>query len=227
VRYPGPQRATGGTVTSVAGYTIHTFTTSGTFITNMGNNGTLVNGVGYNSGNGGSLSFDGVNDYVSTSVFDDVTTNRTFSVWYNPLNSSAGTLPLNRGRDGAGNGWSLMLGSDNTSGHRYRCAIATASPLVGYFAYSTSTVVLNQWVYLTGVWINGSSISLYVNGVFQSSTSVPSNSLRTSTEGWVLGSITTSLFSNILSAQVSIYNRALTATEIQQNFNATRSRFGI
>jgi hypothetical protein len=31
VRYAGSQRATGGTVTSSLGYTIHTFTTSGTF----------------------------------------------------------------------------------------------------------------------------------------------------------------------------------------------------
>jgi hypothetical protein len=31
VRYAGPQKATGGTVTSVSGYTIHTFTSSGTF----------------------------------------------------------------------------------------------------------------------------------------------------------------------------------------------------
>jgi hypothetical protein len=206
------------------------YPTTGTTWTDLsgnGNTGTLTNGPTYSSANGGSITFDGVNDYVSTSVFDDVTTNRTFSVWYNPLNNSTNTFPLNRGRDGAGNGWSLMLGSANASGHRYRCGIAAGSPVVGYFTYSTSAVVLNQWVYLTGVWINGSSISLYVNGVFQSSTSVPSGSLRTSTEGWVLGSITTSLFNSQSISQVSIYNRALTPQEIQQNFNATRSRYSV
>ena len=35
-----------------------------------GNNGTVVNGVGYNSDNGGSLSFDGVDDYVSLTSAD-------------------------------------------------------------------------------------------------------------------------------------------------------------
>ena len=194
-----------------------------TDLSGNGNNGTLVNTPTYSSANGGSIVFGGSNDFVSTALFDDTTTNRTFSVWYNPLNT-LNTYPLNRGRDGAGNGWNLLLGSDNTSGNRYRCAVVVAS---GYFAYSTSAVVLNQWVYLTGVWINGSSISLYVNGVFQSSTSVPSGSLRTSTQGWVLGSITTSIFSSQSIAQVSIYNRALSASEIQQNFNATRSRFSI
>ena len=41
--------------------------TTWTDLSGNGNNGTLVNGVGYNSDNGGSLSFDGVNDYVSKS----------------------------------------------------------------------------------------------------------------------------------------------------------------
>jgi hypothetical protein len=31
VKYAGSQRATGGTVTSAGGFTIHTYTTSGTF----------------------------------------------------------------------------------------------------------------------------------------------------------------------------------------------------
>jgi hypothetical protein len=32
IRYLGPQRASGGTITQTGGFTIHTFTTSGTFI---------------------------------------------------------------------------------------------------------------------------------------------------------------------------------------------------
>jgi hypothetical protein len=39
--------------------------TTWTDLSGNGNTGTLVNGVGYNSGNLGSLSFDGVNDYVN------------------------------------------------------------------------------------------------------------------------------------------------------------------
>ena len=40
------------------------------------------------------------------------------------------------------------------------------------------------------------------------------------------GYSTAQVFSGII-AQVSVYNRALTASEIQQNFNALRGRFGI
>jgi hypothetical protein len=80
VRYPGPQKATGGnTITQVGGYTIHTFTSSGTFTPLSapvnggtayglqdlsGKNITLTQsgGVTYSTANGGAFVFDGVND---------------------------------------------------------------------------------------------------------------------------------------------------------------------
>jgi len=192
------------------------------------NNGTLTNGPTFNSANLGSIVFDGVNDYVNTTYFgSDNNTNYTFAAWYNPL-SNVNTYALTRGRDGNGNGWSLTLGSDNTSGNRYRAgAVKTDGGTVGYVTYSTSSMVLNQWVYLTGIWISGNSINLYVNGVFNSSVSVPGNSLRTSTDGWVLGSITTTIYSNEQVAVSQIYNRALTQAEITQNYNALKGRYGL
>jgi hypothetical protein len=191
-------------------------------------NGTLINGPTFNSGNGGSIVFDGVNDYVATSYFgNNSNANYTFSIWYNPL-SSVNTSPLTRGRDGSGAGWSLLLGSDNSSGNRYRAGVVTTdSGPIGYVTYSTTPMTLNRWVSLTGIWISGNSINLYINGVFNSSIPVPGNLLRTSTDGWVLGSITTTSYTNQQIAQVQIYNRALSASEISQNFNATRARFGI
>jgi hypothetical protein len=73
VRYPGLPAATGGTITYLNGYTIHTFTSSGTFtpypwndISGNNNSGSLVNGIGFNSyENGGFLTLDGSDDFVS------------------------------------------------------------------------------------------------------------------------------------------------------------------
>ena len=87
VRYPGLPAATGGTITYLNGYTIHTFTTSGTFtpytwndITGNGNNGTLVNGVGFNSyQSGGYLSFDGVDDRV---IITPPTTYSEYTIYF-------------------------------------------------------------------------------------------------------------------------------------------------
>jgi hypothetical protein len=189
-----------------------------------GNNGTLINGPTFNTGSGGNIVFDGVDDYVNTTYFGSSTSDYTFSVWYNPLNSVS-TTPLTRGRDGMGSGWSLLLGSDSSVGNRYRAGVVTG--FGGYVAYSNTSLILNKWVYLTGVWISSNSINLYVNGIFNNTVSVPGNNLRTSTDGWVLGSITTSFYTNIQIASTQIYNRILSAQEILQNYNATKTRFGL
>lgn len=229
--HSGQEIVTNGLVLHLDAAQLRSYPGSGTTWTDLsgnGNNGTLTNGPTFNSSNGGLIVFDATNDYVSTSYFgNDSNTSYTFSVWYNPLNSVT-TYPLQRGRDGMGAGWSLLLGSDNSSGNRYRAGVVkTDSGVVSYVTRSTSTMVLNQWVYLTGVWINNNSINLYVNGVFNSSVSGSGTVLRTSTDGWVLGSLGTAGYSNIQISFAQIYNRALTSAEILQNYNATKSRFGL
>ena len=74
--FSNPSRVANSTIVS-SGLVLHldagnasSYPGSGTTLTDLsgsGNNGTLVNGPTYSSANGGSLSFDGVNDYVSVS----------------------------------------------------------------------------------------------------------------------------------------------------------------
>jgi hypothetical protein len=199
--------------------------TTWTDISGNGNNGTMVNGPTFGTASGGQITFDGVNDYVSTSYFGGDNSNYTFSVWYNP-SGNANTYPIQRGRDGSGSGWNILLGSDNSSGNRYRTAVVINNTIM-YITYSTFPMELNSWVNLTGVFISGSKLSLYINGVLNNSVSVPVGNLRTSTDGWFLGSLSTSAYSNVKISVTQIYNRALTDSEITQNFNATKSRFGL
>jgi hypothetical protein len=236
VRYPGPQRATGGTVTSVAGDTIHTFTTSGTFITNMGNNGTLVNGVGYNSGNGGSLVFDGVDDYVdlntTLSSIVSSTLPTTWSAWVNVISSTSNRIII--GSAWANGGVHMRLtGSSHAPQDRIRFLYFTdGGNGTGFDSSSTFTSGWYNFVATyNGNGLSHSNFKFYVNGnvslvtdpTFGTPTTIPTSQTfsvgRAGTENQAYYN------SNI--AQVSIYNRALTATEIQQNYNATRSRFGI
>jgi hypothetical protein len=200
--------------------------TTWTDLSGNSNNATLTDGPTFSSLNNGYIVFDGVNDVVTTSVFDDNTSTRTFSAWHYPTTvSNNSTHALVRGRDGFGNGWNLRLGFDNTSGDRYRAGVVISS--TSYSAYSTTTALLNQWVYLTGVFISSTSIKLYVNGILEGTTSVPAGSLRTSTVGWAIGSSTSTAFSAMSASHLSVYNRELTDAEIFQNFNALRGRYGL
>jgi hypothetical protein len=226
VRYPGVQRATGGTVTSIGGYTIHTFTTVGssTFtplstwadLTRNSNNGTPVNGPTYSSANGGSIVFDGVDDYV--------------------------TVPGNSGWAFGGNGaieqWVYITGSDGNN--RFWCVDNNPTSLDAYLSGSgytvffhgggvgtTTNIPQNSWVHLLVTYTSG-TIKVYFNAIEQP--------LTGTTTGYNITNSGTLYIARFIAAPyeltgriaaMKIYNRALTAAEVSQNFNALRGRFGI
>jgi hypothetical protein len=90
----------------------------------------------------------------------------------------------------------------------------------------------NSNVVQTNTWYNicyiSSSNTLYLNGVLLTPLVTNAYTILNNTSIKVIASGTSnSQFFPGNIAQVSIYNRALTATEVQQNFNALRGRFGI
>lgn len=210
---------------------LRSYPTTGTVWTDLsGNNttGTLTNGPTFNSANGGSIFTDGTNDFVSTPLAGagSATANYTFSAWFNNNNYSEDKYILCRGRDGFGSGWSLLL-AVNTLG-KARAGAATTSPsVVGTETAGTSTLALNTWYYITGLWTASTSIKVYVNGVLEGTAlATGRTNLRTSTNGFVLGSITNTNFTSGYTAAVHVYNIALTDAQILNNFNASKSRFG-
>jgi hypothetical protein len=193
-----------------------------------GNNGTLINNPGYSANNGGAILFDGINDYVDVlpASSGSAISSYTFSTWYYPYDTSPGqSFPLQRGIDGSGNGWSLTAGA---ALNKYRVGVVTTSTGdVGYVVTSSISVQASTWVNITGVWNAGSSLSLYVNGSFQSSLNITTTTLRNSNSGWVLGRITNTTYSSQVVANCLVYNRVLPPSEILQNYNAQKSRFNL
>ena len=234
VRYPGSQRATGGTVTSVGGYTIHTFTTSGTFtptwgdMSTNGNTGTLTNGPTYSSANGGSLVFDGTDDYIlgtiPSSIFSGA---HSIGCWFyrETVTEWAG----------------LFSNNVNTTSCSIFTFISTSNSLgtnqAGVDGTSISVDLgadhLNKWIYAVITYAgvtSGSAVNVYAykNGSLLTATGSLYWNLSSSSS-YYIGRHWTSA-SQILDGfipQVSVYNRALTAAEVSQNFNALRGRFGI
>ena len=87
--YHSPQISLNGLVLCLDAANPKSYPGSGTTWTDLsgnGNNGTLVNGVGYSSDNLGSLVFDGANDYVNAGNLGSFYSQGTISYW---MNSSA------------------------------------------------------------------------------------------------------------------------------------------
>jgi hypothetical protein len=188
-------------------------------ISQNGNNGTLVNGPTFSSANGGSIVFDGVNDYIDTSLIlpSPSITPTTFNVVFSAPSGQSYKAIIGRSQ---WQSYGFSVGFKGSFG-----AITCSTSGVGYepaFAYNSTLTSMGTFVF------NGRSILIYKNSVLISTLTVPFD-ITPSTfpvrianngqGGW------TSLQCNIYSTQ--LYNRALTPAEIQQNYNATKTRFGL
>jgi hypothetical protein len=187
------------------------------------NNGTLINGPTYSSANGGSIVFDGTNDIVSSFPSQIIGSgSKTINAWFKTNSTGRSGLAGTRGA-GPG-GWVFTVNRTASGNLSY---FHTSGPLIEINANITT----NKW-YNASVTYNLSSLTavLYINGN-QLGSPVTSfvDALSTSFNG-VIGNeqeASSSEFLNGNIGQILIYNRALSAAEISQNFNALRGRFNI
>jgi hypothetical protein len=186
-----------------------------------GNNGTLLNGVGYNSGNGGSLVFDGTNDQVSTSLTSS--NSYTWNAWFRTNVVSFGQSVGYKNIISINNNYMLMLLDQSTN----NMGFWTPDGLGGQ-SLNMGPIFTNTWYYATFV-REGNNITngykTYMNGSFRGSTNT--GSWSSSNHIFIGGREGLVQFLNGNISQVSIYNRALTPTEIRQNYNATKGRYEV
>jgi hypothetical protein len=207
-----------------------------------GNSATLTNGPTYSSSNKGFITFDGVNDYaiVNSNQVADNLSDISVSVWAYCNWSNAtnyATIPIiaKCGDAATGAGWDLgrgFLGNDvyfflqNAGGSAFLIKRVTVTP---------GTYWLNIVATYSGGPSSSSIISIYINGINQTLSdagSTGSFSTITTTSAITLGSrdgtntYGTKYFTGNI-GNATIYNRALTALEVSQNFEATRGRYGV
>jgi hypothetical protein len=199
-----------------------------------GNNGTLVNGPTFNAGNGGSIVFDGVNDQVNIQNSNIYKPQFPVSLtcWFIVQNlSNYGILIRTDNTNSTHIGITLNVASDYTLGVSY--GNNTANTSTGRRSYGGLTPIeQNKWYNFVTIlpdnvnclgYLNGNLYDLpFVSGT--ANTLVYSN--VGASIGWRLDTPGNSFFKGNIS-QVSIYNRALSAQEILQNYNATKTRFGL
>jgi hypothetical protein len=187
--------------------------------------GSLVNGVAYTGSNGGALVFDGVNDYVDLGniLFPSGTISFTIDIWvyFKDLNVTDYIFSKGSGADGTIGSTFYLVGGPNYVRFTATDSIPTRSTNLEY------ATPLNTWHNLTYTY-NGSTITSYKNATIPFTTNSISGTLNYVTQPIRIG--VHRYLSNFPSMDVSsfkIYNRALNASEVLQNFNATRARFGI
>jgi hypothetical protein len=174
--------------------------------------GTLVNGVGFTSSYGGSFYFDGTNDYIELGTSIQNYSVFTTSIWinYNFFDGSHRS-PL----------------GDNSQNDSYHLLFLFGVFALGFSSSSYTlvnhnAVIINTWYNFVVTKNSSDNVSFYQNCILLGTTNVPvgrSVSINKIGKGYV--------YDNAKISNVSFYNRALTAKEIKQNYNATKKRYGL
>jgi hypothetical protein len=184
-------------------------------LSGRGNTGTLNGGAGFNSANGGSITFDGIDEYVSLPTLP-VLTSFTVEMWFN-CSGSGTTGPSDPT-------YNTLIG--NSSVNRLLYGNATKKLLAQMGAgnhLSTGSIQLNTWASVHYVYNSSNTTAQwFINGIADSILvgSIVFNTTKT------IGSYNLSFY--MMKGNISItklYNRALSSTEILQNYNALKNRY--
>lgn len=183
-----------------------------------GRNSTLSNGPIFNTN---YFSFDGTNDVATLSNnFIPADSPLTVSVWVKPRSDGMLVDTLNDSL--SWDGFTIRIQSGF-----YRWWLFKQNNSPNIQASLASTLVYNgNWQNVTGTY-NGTTAALYINGVLDVSVAYSGGyDLGTANIG-IGARATTANPCNCDISNVSIYNRALSANEVQQNFNAMRGRYNV
>ncbi len=204
--------------------------TTWTDISRNNNNGTLTNGPTFSSANLGSIVFDGVDDYVNCGNLGTIGNTQTIEVWFNSnsvtsyknvLDMNYSTYFPNTGNVGPrleqySSGQLIWIWSGNTTNNNI-------------YNYPTlENINANKW-YHTIFTLNSGAWQWYLNGILIQSGTSPQGYVTTYGDvnigrGFVLDP---SRYYSGNIPSVKIYNKALSTAEVLQNYNATKTRYGL
>jgi len=221
-----PRIVTDGLVLALDAGNTKSYPGSGTTWTDLSGRGLNASGTAANINSSGAIS--GASWTTSST---DILNTDTHSIFFMFKINSSGTYP-----DGYTATWEKIFsynagGSDRTPGvwrypseRRIHWRYDPANSGIDFYSDAIGTpFILNTW-YNIGVTKNGAAATAYVNGVSVTTATV-SNPKTSGNAAVIINEYYTNPLNNVNC--MMIYNRVLTAAEVQQNFNATRSRFGI
>lgn len=188
------------------------------------NDGTLLNSPTFNSANGGSIVFDGTDDYIEIDPpLPQATTEITVNVWFKgtgaPSNNDAAGGALFAGNPGINHGPFLS----------YSWANQQVWWGVKLNTYNKPTGFSQNTIYNVCGTFGRPNLKTYKNGVEVDSDIQDTNvTYHNSTSGNKIGKWGYSSFQRNFNGQIysiQVYNRELSPTEVLQNYNALKTRF--
>jgi len=217
----GPKIVTDGLVLCLDAADRNSYPGSGSTwydLSGNGNNGTLTNGPTFSSANHGFFVFDGSNDYVNCGLILPSTSNFTISCWFST--EYAGDNIAVFGNSSANGTNSLIMYTSTNYGNatnQLRIYGLGTEILVGSDIRNTGFRYLN----LTR---NSNTFSLYLDNSLDSSAYATGSFYNQ----LILGNAFADgrPFQGGIACSM-LYNRALSANEVTQNFEATKGRFGL
>lgn len=218
----GQKIVTNGLVLHLDAAQLRSYPGSGTTWTDLsgnGYNGSLVNGPTFNSANGGSIVFDGTNDFVDFTSDSNLlpTDGLTVEVWFKT--GIKDRFIVAKSSVAATNGYNLC----GMSNDKIQLIVNSVS------VDSVTNITNNVWTNCTATWIPSTSMTLYLNGSQNAinTTSIPAAIINPNSVIEICRRDGIRDYWNGNVSIVRIYNRALSATEVLQNYNATKSRYGL
>ena len=226
-----PKIITDGLVLALDAANPKSYPGSGTVWDNLVNRttGSLQNGATFDSNNLGSIVFDGVNDYVflGNNTEYQITGSLTLEAWIK-CNSVSTVNQTIIGRDDAINRC-YKIQTAYTIESKLQLVLSSNNTLYSWLA--STSLNDNQWHHVVSTFLPSTSVVLYTDGVAEttSTSGIPAfidndpvdleigRRNRNGSELFLTGNV----------AICKIYNRALTAPEILQNYNLFKGRFGL
>ena len=194
-----------------------------------GNNGTLINGPTFSAAAGGTIVFDGINDYVGTNsnISFSITEPWSYSIWLSPATDMV-------------NAWKNIIGQNadtnctwmfHPGGLGFYQNFFNSQTYIWYTSIKPGTTLpVNKFSKITitcsPVDADRTFFKSYLNGIPRDTTTftwAPIN--RTQVFNRIGGNGDRHYVGNV--ATTSIYNKTLSDSEVLQNYNATKTRYGL
>jgi hypothetical protein len=194
-------------------------------LSGFGNNGTLTNGPTFSGiGKQASIVFDGTNDYVNLGNTNNLGAEPfTINTWFNhiPDGDYQGVITKGTGT-GIGIGYRILVTPDA------KAYFDISDNVTSNTFISNTGVGSNTWVNVVLVRESSNTFKGYINGVLDKTQTKTVGSCTTSYDLRIGGQFDASQYAFKGSISIaSICSRALSASEVTQNFNALRGRYGI